>query len=198
MNLLNFLRDNLTVEQKDSLLSNKKYELFVLVEDGNIYGGVSDLGQTNLELVLETKFPNIDSIKIFAPQELYRVDFVKLYEQYKDINPIEPSDWCDVFFDIFAEYGNWDKRFSTRVSTQKIVTWLCTDTTVGLYAHYLDGEFVCLSYQRGRKCNTEFYWKDNESYQKMKAWVLELLGEEEESFMTLDSAYALFRCHYAR
>ena len=53
--------------------------------------------------------------------------------------------------------GGWEK-VNERLSQSDIVTWMCTDTMVGLRVVLLDGRAVALSYQSARKNDTHFLW----------------------------------------
>jgi len=59
-----------------------------------------------------------------------------------------------------------------------IKTWMCTDTLVGYYAIYFKGEFICSSYQSGRKCDIEFEWVSQEVYERICHYVQSLIIRE--------------------
>ena len=50
------------------------------------------------------------------------------------------------------------------------VTWLCTDTLVGIFFLFLHGEFVGVRVQTARTSDSQYYWKDAEAYHKVKNW----------------------------
>lgn len=59
--------------------------------------------------------------------------------------------------------------------------WICTDTEVGIRAYYINDELICASCQVGRKYDEEFEFVSEESYNKLRNWVLEKIKENEES-----------------
>lgn len=46
---------------------------------------------------------------------------------------------------------SWDPEFEKHLRAYPIRVWMCTDTMVGIYAYFLDGEVVAVSYQSERK-----------------------------------------------
>lgn len=56
--------------------------------------------------------------------------------------------------------------------------WYCTDSYVGFKAYFFNDKFVCWSKQAGRKCDEDFHWKDQEIFEKVRAWCVSLLIEE--------------------
>jgi hypothetical protein len=50
------------------------------------------------------------------------------------------------------------------------VTWMCTDTLVGIFFLFLNDEFVGLRIQTARKSDSHFYWKNATTYDKVKNW----------------------------
>lgn len=57
---------------------------------------------------------------------------------------------------------------SGRVAKYAIREWLCTDTHVGLYLYLIDEVPVCVSYQRGRKCDPEWHFLSVEAFNRTK------------------------------
>jgi hypothetical protein len=54
----------------------------------------------------------------------------------------------------------------------KDVTWMCTDTLVGIFFLFLHKEFVGCRLQVARKSDSHYYWKDQETYNKVKKWFM--------------------------
>ena len=77
-------------------------------------------------------------------------------------------------------YGVRQESSDPRLRCYWIANHLCTDTWVGIRAYFLDDEFVCLSTQRGRKCDEVFEWKDLQSFKKVREYIISLQDEEEE------------------
>ena len=50
------------------------------------------------------------------------------------------------------------------------VTWMCTDTLVGIFFLFLHDEFVGVRIQTARKSDSHFYWKDPATYNRVKDW----------------------------
>lgn len=84
----------------------------------------------------------------------------------------------EVFYDLgFGEYS-W--IVDCKVIGYRVMKWLCTDTWVGLTLYFLNDEFVFYTSQSARKSDNNIVWKDKESKQKVKAYILENIGEEED------------------
>lgn len=71
-------------------------------------------------------------------------------------------------FDDFLEKG---------IRYIPLVQWLCTDTHVGLYAIFLQGEFLCYAFQPYRKSDYEFYWIDIKDADRVKEFLDSYKGE---------------------
>ena len=63
--------------------------------------------------------------------------------------------------------------------------WCCTDTWVGYRMYFLDGQPVCYSEQRGRKCDEKFFWFSRELALKTRDYLLSLM-EKDEDFLKFD------------
>jgi hypothetical protein len=50
------------------------------------------------------------------------------------------------------------------------VTWMCTDTLVGIFFLFLHDEFVGVRIQHARKSDSYYYWKDQATYERVKEW----------------------------
>lgn len=72
---------------------------------------------------------------------------------------------------IAGELGILFKGTSDRYYEQFILTWYCTDSCVGLYAHYFNDEFLAISYQSGRKQRQSYYWASDEIRQKFEKFL---------------------------
>lgn len=51
---------------------------------------------------------------------------------------------------------------SHRYYNQELLTWCCTDTKVGLKAHYFDNKLIAISTQHARKSSESYYWVSEE------------------------------------
>jgi hypothetical protein len=84
-------------------------------------------------------------------------------------------------FNLSDCYVKFDYRtFGQRVTTADLITWLCTDTQVGLYAYYFDNELVAISYQSARKSDLNLFWVSTELREKMREFVLSLYTSEQD------------------
>lgn len=83
---------------------------------------------------------------------------------------------------------NWVSVPENTLTRKPIDAWTCTDTEVGLFAIYLKGEFVCLSFQEARKSYPKYVWASKDAYDKTRQFLLSLLDEkkEEEDFKILN------------
>lgn len=97
---------------------------------------------------------------------------------FEDTSIQDDVNWEDItsIFDIFNLYWSEDKRLKTYF----IKTWYCTDSYVGVRAYFLDGEFVAISEQNGRKSNEDFEFTSKKTAKKVRDYLLSLVDEENE------------------
>lgn len=69
----------------------------------------------------------------------------------------------------------------TRLKSYYIKIHYCTDSYVGMKAYFLDGEFVAISNQVGRKWDEEFSFVSKEIAEKVRNYLLTLLEPEDYS-----------------
>ncbi len=74
--------------------------------------------------------------------------------------------------------GNAYNIFAERVKEVPLNTWMCTDTMVGLYAYFFDGQFVAISWKPYRKSAERLFWESEELAQWVKKFIDSLLQEE--------------------
>jgi hypothetical protein len=84
-------------------------------------------------------------------------------------------DWEELarIFNVLDLYWSDD----TRLKAYFIKTWYCTDSWVGIRAYFLDGEFVALSNQSGRKGDEDFEFVNKESAKKVEDYLRSLVVE---------------------
>jgi hypothetical protein len=88
-------------------------------------------------------------------------------------------------YNEFRNYDAEEMQFNARFGVKPVRQWTCTDTTVGLYAMFLDGEFVGFANQYYRKSGMTFGWLSIEIAQKIRELIIELFVRfEEPHFMT--------------
>jgi len=91
-------------------------------------------------------------------------DLIKEAEKYE-------KNSFGVCYSIKEKLGFWsvdipdeqEERFTAIMP----IKWCCTDSYVGLTFYYFDNEFICYSWQEGRKCDKNFYWASKEAYEKV-------------------------------
>lgn len=85
-------------------------------------------------------------------------------------------------------YPGWNKEFDDKVKGYWLIKWLCTDTWVGYVVYFMDNEPVAVSVQTARKSGTQYEFVSLEAATKVRAFILECLGEGEftPSLMDLD------------
>lgn len=106
---------------------------------------------------------------------------VKPFSDYVQSERVPYPDLCA--FESELQTGthlNWSEDFNERVKVMPVNAWLCTDTTVGVNAYYLDGEFVSLSFQRYRKDDVEFKWKSEADARKVQTLIRRISEKNEE------------------
>lgn len=91
-------------------------------------------------------------------------------------------------FDFECFYTNCeeDSKIQERLKCYSMITWYCTDTYVGMLAYALDGKLVCYSWQFGRKCETEFFFKDEESFCSLRDFIKSFVPEKKPEFSTFE------------
>ena len=82
--------------------------------------------------------------------------------------------------DLSSIFGIYDLSWSddTRLKAYFIKTWYCTDSWVGTRAYFLDGVFVALSNQPGRKSDEKFKFVNKESASKVEKYLYSLIIED--------------------
>ena len=98
------------------------------------------------------------------------------------------SSWC-ISFEEFAnelripyysfewKEDVWD-LFTKRVKGIPIYTWREGASIVGIFASFLDSELVCLSFQRGRKEDINYYWLSKEAAISVSDFIETLKDDE--------------------
>ena len=87
---------------------------------------------------------------------------------------------------VHAPYNYWEE-FGRRLKGYYIESWLCTDTTVGACAYFLDEEFVFLGIQTSRKSGESFSFKTKGSASKVRQFLLDLIDlNKEETLESVD------------
>ncbi len=93
-----------------------------------------------------------------------------IQENYAKMEPSDDVSKICNEFDIDDSYIDWNK-FSEHVSNIPLNTWMCTDTIVGLWAIFLDNEFVALKWQSARKSRERIFWESEELALKTKKFL---------------------------
>ncbi len=104
------------------------------------------------------------------------------------LKTVERNKWSHS--DIFEFFGIFDydeEKAQTHVYTKDIITWTCTDKTVGLKAIYLDDVFIGITWQQFRKRDITTQFLNVESYNLIKAFALSCveLSLEKPEFINL-------------
>jgi hypothetical protein len=87
---------------------------------------------------------------------------------------------CPDWTNLSSEFNiNLDWSDDTRLKSYFIKVHHCTDSFVGIKAYFLDGEFVAVSNQNGRKWPEEFEFVSTEIAEKVKNYLVSLLDPEE-------------------
>ena len=59
------------------------------------------------------------------------------------------------------------------------ITWICTDTAVGLRLYYLNDKFVAISYQSSRKGDEIFEWVSEQIWKDTRNFMIDRLKTED-------------------
>lgn len=93
---------------------------------------------------------------------------------------LESSPDLNGLANLFNIY-NFTWTDDTQLKAYFIKVHYCTDTYVGIRAYFLNGEFVALSNQIGRKYNEDFGFVNKECAEKVKKYILSLIEEDDNS-----------------
>lgn len=116
---------------------------------------------------------------------------VKPFDQY-DSKDLQDSNMEHFESDLqTGTWIGWDQQWDDRVKMVAINEWLCTDTMVGLYAHFFDREFIALSFQEGRKCDCHIFWKSKADSKKVQEFILSIKGEEENYISIINEDHVI-------
>lgn len=83
--------------------------------------------------------------------------------------------------DLFGEFALGCYSFETdRLTVFDIpeLSWICTDTNVGVSLLYLDNELVGNIFQATRKGDKHYFWLNKEAYDKVFDFLISLLQGE--------------------
>ncbi len=110
------------------------------------------------------------------------------------------SNYCDLesVAKGFAIYDYvYDDKLRLKSIPHEDLTWICTDTRVGIHFLFLDDEFVGISRQVARKSCIEHFWKDEESCKKVKDYIFSLKEQEEHkhSYISEFSNFEEYEAH---
>lgn len=85
--------------------------------------------------------------------------------------------------DLSSEFNIYDLYWSgdERLKCYFIKTWYCSDSYVGIRAYFLDGKFVAISTQKGRKDDEHFEFVSLEIAKEVRDYLL-TLTEKEDTF----------------
>lgn len=91
---------------------------------------------------------------------------------YCDLSKLDDELNTGQSFSYFEEAGEHLKQVV-------INEWICSDTPVGVYAYFLDGEFVAISTQQARKADVSWLWNSKQSAINVRNFILSLYDNEE-------------------
>ena len=100
--------------------------------------------------------------------------FRKLIEEI-DFNNKEIQ--SHINWEELARELNVDLYYSVdeRLKAYYLKMWYCTDSYVGIRAYFLDGKFVAISNQLGRKCGEDFSFVSDEIFKELRAYLFSLI-----------------------
>lgn len=96
------------------------------------------------------------------------------------------ADWDDLCGGRLDSYGYDYQKFVNAVKEYHIVSWICTDTRVGLSIIALNGEIVGMGYQSARKSGKDIEYVSKDAYNKLQEFMLTCLPSEECSILDMD------------
>lgn len=91
-------------------------------------------------------------------------------------------------FNLSTYDGVFDyDEFSNHVSQAGLINWICTDTEVGVYAYYLNDEFIAISFQPARKSDKQIVWVNDDLREKMREFIVSIYNKNSQ----LDQFYLI-------
>ena len=102
------------------------------------------------------------------------LDIVKRIDR-TDKNLVASVDWDSLSSNLGCYLTDSE---DTRLKAYCIVVWYCTDTFVGVNAHFLDDEFVCLSTQTGRKNGISYKYISQDAALKLRNYIRDLAEKD--------------------
>lgn len=88
---------------------------------------------------------------------------------------------CEIVEDLGLNMVDIKCHESDRLFTRSVLSWICTDTAVGLDVIYLDSEPVALQFKRFRKADADILWRDAESKKKVFDYLVTLIQKPEDN-----------------
>lgn len=82
----------------------------------------------------------------------------------------------------------WDHEFDNRMRAYPIRVWMCTDTMVGIYVYFLDGELVAVSCQSARRSAKIYRFVSEEAWLKVHNLLRSLDRDSADEIHVLDEA----------
>lgn len=108
------------------------------------------------------------------------------YDNFNSFDLFDAVDMKHEYYNSTKNYDHIEKVVNEKVKCKPINTWYCTDTWVGMYAYYLDGELVLITTQSGRKCDKIYHHVSGATYRKLKEFLKTLFVEHDESLEIKD------------
>lgn len=93
-------------------------------------------------------------------------------QPYCDLSHLDDELNTGHSFSYFEEAGE-------RLKQVVVNEWICSDTPVGVYAYFLDGEFVAISTQQGRKSDISWLWNSKQAAINVRNLILSLHDDED-------------------
>lgn len=116
---------------------------------------------------------------------------MKLGDMIKKVNRSEENStgaYLDEFCEVLGitDYIYGYDEFSERVKGYYLSKWLCTDSWVGTIVYYMDDEPIAVSVQSARKSDREYAFINEGIAEKVRAFILTLIGNTYPEISLLD------------
>lgn len=112
-------------------------------------------------------------------------------EFVKNIIDTIDTDSAKIEYDIYAlceeEFQIYEWIEQEKLGYRNYYSWICTDTEVGIRVWYFNEEVVAISFKPYRKYNTDFYWKDKGTRDKVFIYIKSLIEAESDPCDTFDN-----------
>lgn len=94
--------------------------------------------------------------------------------------------FCEEEFSLNLPYGMDLDDAENQLKSYWVTSWVCTDTRVGIWATFLNGNLICISVQSARKNEIVTEWVSDQAFCAARQWAFELSHESKMDILDMD------------